>query len=90
MKGNQHAQFAIGALEIADKLVADGSIYARDGAMLAINAQSTLALAFEQRTANLIAFEQGQWAAFQNGDLSPEGQELWKRTAEQIVERLEL
>lgn len=55
MSGNPHARFAADALDIADKLVASGDIYARDGAMLAITAQAQLAVAHELRTANLIA-----------------------------------
>lgn len=51
---------------------------------------ATLALAFEQRTANLIAYEQGQWAAMQDNSLDPTGVELWKEAAGQISARLGL
>lgn len=52
--------------------------------------QATLALAFEQRTANLLAFEQTQWAAFENGNLTEDGKRLWQSAAEQIIQRLGL
>lgn len=52
--------------------------------------QATLALAYEQRTANLIAFERAQWDAWRQDELNPEGVELWRRAAEQVNERLGL
>ena len=51
---------------------------------------ATLALAYEQRTANLIAFEAGHWAAFQADPLNAGGIELWRKSADQIAERLGL
>jgi len=58
----------------------------------AIDAQTeaTLALAYEQRTANLMAFERSQWEAWQNDTLNDEGQRMWKLAADQIAERLDL
>ena len=53
-------------------------------------AEATLALAYEQRTANLIAFEQGQWQAWRRDELTEDGVALWKRAAEQVTERLGL
>lgn len=53
-------------------------------------AEATLALAYEQRTANLIAFERAQWDAWRQDELNPEGVDLWRRAAEQVNERLGL
>ncbi|MFI2563050.1 hypothetical protein [Paenarthrobacter sp. NPDC018779] len=53
-------------------------------------AEATLALAYEQRTANLIAFEKGQWESWKNNELNKEGQELWTKAADQIAARLGL
>jgi hypothetical protein len=53
-------------------------------------AEATLALAYEQRTANLIAFERTQWDAWRRDELKPEGVELWTKAANQITERLDL
>jgi hypothetical protein len=53
--GNPHAQSVLSALNAAEVMVARGEVYPRDAAKLAINAQAMLALAYEQRTANMIA-----------------------------------
>jgi hypothetical protein len=48
------------------------------------------ALAYEQRTANLIALERSQWQAWKDGDLNAEGVHLWNVTASKIAGRLGL
>lgn len=52
--------------------------------------EATLALAYEQRTANLLAFERAQWQAWNDNALGPEGRRLWELAANQIPERLDL
>lgn len=74
LAGNPHA-------DISQREVMD-----HDSALINV----TLALAYEQRTANLIAYEQGQWAAMQDNSLDPTGVELWKEAAGQISQRLGL
>lgn len=60
--------------------------------ILAAQAQTaaTLALAYEQRTANLIAFERSQWEAWRRDELTDEGAALWENVAGQVKERLGL
>jgi hypothetical protein len=53
-------------------------------------AEATLALAFEQRTSNLLAFVEGQDRAYRNGMLNDEGVELTAAAANQVAERLGL
>ena len=53
-------------------------------------AEATLALAYEQRTANLIAYEGGLSQAFRDNTLNENGMRLWKLAADQIAERLDL
>lgn len=53
-------------------------------------AEATLALAYEQRTANLIAFEYSQWKAWVGDGLTDEGERLWAQAADQVKERLGL
>jgi len=52
--------------------------------------EAVQALAYEQRTANLLAFERSQWEAWRQDELKPEGVELWSNAANQIIERLGL
>lgn len=52
--------------------------------------EATLSLAYEQRTANLLAFERDQWQAWKEGTLNEEGQRLWEKAAKQIPARLGL
>lgn len=58
--------------------------------LLAAQTYATLALAYAQDTANLIAFERAQWEAWRQDELNPEGVELWRKAAEQVNERLGL
>ena len=53
-------------------------------------AEATLALAYEQRTANLIAFECSQWDAWRRDELTDDGAALWENVAGQVKERLGL
>jgi hypothetical protein len=80
MNGNQHAT------EAAALLAVNPGEYEIEKS----KALATLALAYEQRTANLIAFERTQWDAWRRDELKPEGVELWTKAANQITERLDL
>lgn len=53
-------------------------------------AWETARLADEQRTANLIAVEQGQYAAFMGGCLNEEGRVIWENAGGQLLDRLGL
>jgi hypothetical protein len=53
-------------------------------------AWETARLADEQRTANLIAVEQGQYAAFMQGALNDDGRRIWQEAGAQLLERLGL
>lgn len=59
-------------------------------AVLDAQTEATLALAYEQRTANLMAFERSQWDAWKDNSLNEEGKALWQKAADQILERLDL
>jgi hypothetical protein len=52
--------------------------------------EATLALAYEQRTANLIAYERSQWEAWRRDELTDVGVAQWRKAAEQVNERLGL
>jgi hypothetical protein len=75
MNGNEHFQYALDAL--GDRRNSP-------------EAAATLALAYEQRTANLIAYEAGLAQAFKDNALNENGVRLWKLTADQVHERLDL
>jgi hypothetical protein len=92
MNGNPHYGLAA---HVIDKVDALPGGYSRDQAMLkgilGAQAQATLALAFEQRTANLIALHQMAVTAIQNGadndGISPDD---FRRSSDEIETRLGL
>jgi len=59
-------------------------------AALDAQTEATLALAYEQRTANLIAYEAGLSQAFRDNAINENGLRLWKLTADQVTERLDI
>ena len=72
--------------------------YSEDGHTEDAAVEATLALAWEtarladeQRTANLIAVEQGQYQAFRDGGgLTDEGHAIWEKAGTQVLKNLEL
>lgn len=88
MEGNEHCDWAKNLYEVVIGADDGPSITGVVPLMLAAQVQAILALAYEQRTANLIAFEQAQWRAWVEGNLNADGQVIWSKVAEQIPGRL--
>ena len=89
MDGNPHYALASDRLE-SQQQAAGSFLNPDETAMQSASIGATLALAYEQRTANLIAYEAGLAKAFHDDKLSENGFRLWKLVADQIAERLGL
>lgn len=83
---SEHHAAAIELLKTSDELPL---IHAGTAATQAL-VEATLALAYEQRTANLIAFERNMIEARRGGNLSADGRELWSAASKESIERLGL
>lgn len=88
MEGNENCDWAKNLYEVVIGSDEGTSITGVVPLLLAAQVQATLALAHEQRTANLIAFEQAQWQAWVDDSLNADGQAIWSKAAEQIPGRL--
>jgi len=56
MNGNPHAQSVANGITAIEGMIGRRELYQRDGMGMIVEAQSRMALAHEQRTANLIHF----------------------------------
>jgi len=79
MSMNEHA-------EQATKRLRNGTI----NEVKRASVEASLALAYEQRTANLIAYEAGLAQAFRDNAINENGVRLWKLAADEVHERLGL